>query len=189
VTRSAVNGGAHTARVLVTAASKAGATAEIARAIAGVLGERGLDVSLTPPEQVSTISDFDAVVLGSAVYRGHWLMPARRLVQETRDALTERPVWLFSSGPIGDPARKLVQRMGEDLLEISELVELARAREHRMFPGKLEKDKLSFRQRAALFPYRGLEGDFRDWSEIQAWASQIADALLPADGSACGPAT
>lgn len=44
------------------------ATAEIAREIGTVLGARGFDVPVTPPEDVRAIDGFDAVVLGSAVY-------------------------------------------------------------------------------------------------------------------------
>ena len=66
-------------KVLVTAASKNGATDAIAHAIAEALAERGLDVTVAPPEHAGSIEDFDAVVLGSAVYTGHWLEPAKKL--------------------------------------------------------------------------------------------------------------
>ena len=39
-------------RVLVTAATRYGATAEIAAAIAEVFGEHGLEATVLPPEQV-----------------------------------------------------------------------------------------------------------------------------------------
>jgi menaquinone-dependent protoporphyrinogen oxidase len=64
-------------RVLVTAASKHGATAEIAEAIAEVLAGNGLDPAVVPPDEVDDVAAYDAVVLGSAVYAGHWLKPAR----------------------------------------------------------------------------------------------------------------
>jgi menaquinone-dependent protoporphyrinogen oxidase len=67
-------------KVLVTAATKHGATGEIATAIGEVPGGRGLDTTVIAPEQVGTLEDYDAVVLGSAVYAGHWLKPARELV-------------------------------------------------------------------------------------------------------------
>jgi menaquinone-dependent protoporphyrinogen oxidase len=66
-------------RVLVTAATKHGATGEIAQAIGEVLAEHGLDTTVLAPEQVDTVNDYDAVVPGSAVYAGHWLKPAREL--------------------------------------------------------------------------------------------------------------
>ena len=71
--------------------------------IAEVLADRGLEPTVLPPEQVEGVNGYDAVVLGSAVYAGHWRKPARELVNRCGTALAERPVWLFSSGPIGEP--------------------------------------------------------------------------------------
>ena len=68
-------------KVLVTAASRYGSTSEIARAIGDVLRERGLEASVAQPEGVDDIEAYDAVVLGSGVYAGHWLKPARELVE------------------------------------------------------------------------------------------------------------
>ena len=68
-------------RVLVTAATKYGATAQIAQAIAEVLDEHGLEATVLPPEQVKGVDGYDAVVVGSAVYAGHCLKPARELVE------------------------------------------------------------------------------------------------------------
>jgi menaquinone-dependent protoporphyrinogen oxidase len=89
-------------KVLVTAATKHRATAEIAAAIGeGLGGEHGLDATVVPPEQVVTVAGYDAVVLGSAVCAGHWLAPAKELVDRAAGALAGKPVWLFSSGPVG----------------------------------------------------------------------------------------
>ena len=164
-------------KVLVTAASKYGATSEIAQAIGDVLASRGLDTSVLPPEQVDRIEDYDAVVIGSAAYAGHWLDSAKDLVDHAGAALTERPVWLFSSGPVGDPSRKMVQKMGEDPVDVADIVAVTHARDHRVFAGKIDRNNLSFPERALLMAFRGLEGDFRDWDEIKAWAGEIADAL------------
>jgi menaquinone-dependent protoporphyrinogen oxidase len=60
-----------TFRVLVTAASRHGATAQIAGAIAERLTAAGHDVNLREPESVHDLDNIDAVVLGSAVYMGH----------------------------------------------------------------------------------------------------------------------
>jgi menaquinone-dependent protoporphyrinogen oxidase len=51
-----------------------------------------------PVEQVGDLSGYTEVVLGSAVYVGRWLEPARRFVEEHADELAARPTWLFSSG-------------------------------------------------------------------------------------------
>jgi menaquinone-dependent protoporphyrinogen oxidase len=66
-------------KVLVCAASKYGATSEIAQAVADLLAKRGLEVTVLPPQEVGAVEEFDAVVLGSAVYMGQWMKPAREL--------------------------------------------------------------------------------------------------------------
>ena len=60
-------------KVLVCAARKYGATSEIAQAVADVLAERGCEVTVLPPEEVGAVEEFDAVILGSAVYMGQWM--------------------------------------------------------------------------------------------------------------------
>jgi menaquinone-dependent protoporphyrinogen oxidase len=160
-------------KVLVTAATKHGATAEIAAAIGEVLGGGpGLDAAVIPPEQVATIDGDDAVVLGSAVYAGHWLAAAKELVDRAGDALAGKPVWLFSSGPVGDPPKP-----EEDPVDVAEIVAATKAREHRVFSGKLVRQQLGFGERAIVAALRVPEEDFRDWAEIKDWASQIADTL------------
>jgi len=163
-------------RVLVSAASEHGATGEIAEAIGRTLRERGLDVAVIAAGSVDAVEPYDAVVLGSAVYAGHWLKPAKDLVERDAAALAVRPVWLFSSGPVGDPSRKLVKKMGEDPVDLPALLEATGAREHRMFAGKLEPRALSRPQRLALKLFR-LRGDFREWDTIESWATGIADYL------------
>jgi menaquinone-dependent protoporphyrinogen oxidase len=161
-------------RVLVTAASRYGATGEIAQAIGEVFTERGWAAVVVPPEQVQGIDGFDAVVLGSAVYAGHWLKPARELVDRSRAALAARPVWVTSSGPIGDPPKP-----EEDPVDIADIVQATKARGHRVFAGKLVKKQLRFPDRAITAALRVPEGDFRDWEEVKAWAVEIADAQRP----------
>jgi menaquinone-dependent protoporphyrinogen oxidase len=159
-------------RVLVTAATKYGATTEIAQTIAEVLGAQGLEATILPPEQVEGVDGYDAVVLGSAVYAGHWLKPARELVERQAGGLAGRPVWLFSSGPVGDPPKP-----EEDPVDVADLLAATGAREHRIFAGKLVRKQLSFPERAIVSALRVPEGDFRDWTEIRQWAAAIADAM------------
>jgi menaquinone-dependent protoporphyrinogen oxidase len=164
-------------KVLIAAATKYGATAEIADAIGEVLSRCGLDVTVLQPEQVPGVDGYDAVVLGSAVYTGHWMPEASEFARRYRHALATRPLWLFSSGPVGDPDGKLAHAMGTDPVEIAEIRQATHARDHRMFAGKLERRHLGLLQRAALLVVRGLEGDFRDWGAIRAWAAEIAGSL------------
>ena len=165
--------------MLVSVASKYGATAEIAQAIADTLASRGISATVTPPAEVDAraIEGYDAVILGSAVYTGHWLGAAKDLVTRSGGALAAKPVWLFSSGPVGDPSGKFARAMRQDPADIAGIRAVTRARGHRMFAGKLDRNNLSLPQRAALMAFRSLQGDFRDWAEIRQWAEEIAQEL------------
>jgi menaquinone-dependent protoporphyrinogen oxidase len=97
-------------KVLVTYASRHGATQGIAEQIAETLRTRGLDVTLRTVTQAGDPSSFDAFVIGSAAYMNHWLGDAG-FVRRHRAVLASRPLWLFSSGPTGTD---LVDRKGRD---------------------------------------------------------------------------
>ncbi|MFA9432512.1 flavodoxin domain-containing protein [Egicoccus sp. AB-alg2] len=160
-------------QVLVSAASRHGATREIAAAIGERLAGHGLRVVVADPEVVEDVERFDAVVLGSAVYAGHWLDPARQLVERSTAVLSERPVWLFSSGPVGDPPKPV-----EDAAEPRELLRTLPARGHRTFAGRLDRGSLGFAERAIVRALHAPVGDFRDWAAIAAWADEIHEQLV-----------
>lgn len=164
-------------KVLVTAASQQGATYEIAQAIGRVLRQRGLDSTVSRPERVDDVTPYDAIVIGSAIYSGHWLEPASNFARRFAHELAQRPVWLFSSGPVGDPRRKLVQKMTADPRELPTILAQTHARDHRILAGKLAGDHLGRAQRLSLRLFRSLQGDWRDWAEIERYATAVADAL------------
>lgn len=159
--------------VLVAVASKYGATREIADAIGRTLAEHGVEAEVASVDEVGGVEGYEAVVLGSAVYVGHWLESARTFVEKHGSELSGRPTWLFSSGPIGSPPRPAA----EEAVQVDDLVAATAAREHRLFAGKLDKSRLSFPERAVVFAFRTAEGDVRDWDEITGWAAEIAKAL------------
>ena len=165
-------------KVLVTAASKHGTTAEIAEAIAAVLRTASLEVDVIEPDAVASIADYDAVVLGSGVYAGHWLKPARAFVERHEHALRDRPVFLFSSGPIGDPPRPL-----EDPAEVATIDEATMALDHRVFAGRLTENELSMGERVIIKMVRAPFGDFRSWDDIDDWARAIATFVTSGDAA------
>lgn len=160
--------------VLVTSASKHGATHEIAKAIADVFEADGIPVVLKPLDTVETLYPYDAFVIGSAIYMGHWLRDARNFVEEHADLIATRPTWLFSSGPIGASPNAGTA----DKFDDKWLLETTHARDHRIFGGRLAKNDLGFKDRAITGALRVPEGDFREWSEISTWATTIAAALV-----------
>jgi menaquinone-dependent protoporphyrinogen oxidase len=164
-------------RVLVTAASKHGATEEIAERIGAVLAAHGVDVDVKKLHDVSGLDGYEAFVLGSGIYLGRWLKAARRFVDAHATEFAQRPTWLFASGSIvGDPpVGDDPNAMGAALVE--RLVETTHARELKLFAGKLDMSKLGFAEKASVRMARASEGDHRDWQAIDDWAAAIAQQL------------
>jgi menaquinone-dependent protoporphyrinogen oxidase len=181
--------------VLVAYASRHGATQGIAERIALTLKAAGIDAEARPAASVKGVAGYDAFVIGSGAYMFHWLKEAVNFVRRSRAALAGKPVWLFSSGPLGtEPLNAQGRDQKEAAIpkEIAGLREVVRARDHRVFFGVYERDRkpigLAERFVSHMPAARdGLpEGDFRDWPEIEAWAAAIARELsaVPAAGAA-----
>ena len=162
-------------RVLVAVASRHGSTREIAVALAGAIQDSdagrtaGATAVVLPVEHQPDAGHFDAVVVGSAVYAGRWLPSARTYVTAQAGALRTRPVWLFSSGPIGTPPFP-----PDEAYDVASLTALIGVRAHRTFPGRLEKRLLDFGERAMVTAMRAPLGDFRDWGAVSDWGEEIA---------------
>lgn len=172
--------------ILVCYASKHGATREIAEAIAQGVRHRIREsanlrdddpphVTVTGAEHAPNPVDFDAVIAGSAVYMGRWQRAAREWVDAHADRLANMPLWLFSSGPIGDTAYP-VEEPG-DIAQISALMDV---RGTALFAGRLHRSSMHIAERAVVAALRVPDGDYRDWDRIRSWAGAIADELTPA---------
>jgi menaquinone-dependent protoporphyrinogen oxidase len=163
--------------VLVTAASKHGATAEIAERIGADLADHGLEVEVRKLAEVRDLAGYDACVVGSGIYLGNWLKHAREFLDAHGDDLAERSTWLFASGsivgdpPVADDPNALRPGLAE------KLVETTHAQEHKLFAGKLDGSKLGLAEKLPVRMARGREGDWRDWDAVDEWAAQIASAL------------
>lgn len=158
-------------RVLVAVASRYGATAELGSEIGAALADAGCQVTVTDVDDAPAVEDHDLVVLGSALYAGHWLKEAREYVQARQEGLRQRTVWLFSSGPIGDPPQP-----ADDPANLDELLEKTGALGHRLFAGKVDRSQLRFAERAILAALRVPDGDFRDFHQVREWATSLLEA-------------
>ena len=161
--------------VLVAYASEHGSTAGLAQAIAKTLDDNGLRVTCVEASDVESLDPFDAVILGSAVYARRWRVEARRFLRRYAHELAERPFWVFSSGPIGDPAKDNAA-WEEPARTMAKAIELG-ARDHVVFGGSVPEhpEGMMMRSMAKNTPpeYR----DRRDWDAVRAWAEGIAETL------------
>lgn len=159
-------------KVLVTVASRHGSTEEMARAIAATLDKAGLEAVVESPDSVQSLAGYDAVVLGSAIYLGRWLDPAKAFAERFRTEFERAPLWAFSSGPIGNPPRPA--GTSPDVLAILEHLNV---REHRLFSGEVDRSELGLAEKLITRAVGVAEGDYRQWAEIEAWATGIAETL------------
>jgi menaquinone-dependent protoporphyrinogen oxidase len=173
-------------RVLVAYASRHGSTIGIGERIAGVLTDAGMTVDLRPVSEVDDVGGYDAFVIGSAAYMLHWLKDATTFAKRHREVLAARPLWLFSSGPLGD---EHVDANGTDTREtmrpqeFDELTLLLHPRGERAFFGAWDPNAppVGVAERLMKLAPAGARalpaGDFRDWADIDGWATQIAREL------------
>ena len=164
-------------QVLVAYATKYGATAEIAERIGQVLRQAGLSTDVLPTDQVSELTTYEAIILGSAVYGGQWRKEAATFLEVNEKTMAERPVWLFSSGPLGegDPVQLMKGwRFPEAQQPIADRIQ---PRDIAFFRGELDMEKLSFAEKLIVKGIKAPVGDFRDWDAITSWAGVIAEEL------------
>jgi menaquinone-dependent protoporphyrinogen oxidase len=172
--------------VLVAYASKYGGTRGIAERIAGVLSESGVNAVAQSITITTDLTEYDAFVVGGATYMGSWMKEAVTFARQNRDVLASRPIWLFSSGPLGSAT---TDAQGNDVREaavpkqMAELRELLGARDATVFFGVSDHTHFDLRDRLIYAVPGGkkllVDGDFRDWPEVEAWAKAIALALKP----------
>jgi menaquinone-dependent protoporphyrinogen oxidase len=158
------------ARVLVAYATKLGSTGEIAEAIAQVLRDGGHRAFAMPARDVTSLDDWDAVILGSALYAAYWQKDARRFAERFREDLQARPLWLFSGGPLDRRLAKADQPITPHGAEITAGLG---ARGHRTFGGRLSPTADVDPQ--VLQTHR--IGDFRDWQAIVEYGYRIGREL------------
>ncbi|OGO47675.1 MAG: hypothetical protein A2Z30_01340 [Chloroflexi bacterium RBG_16_64_43] len=168
-------------KILVTFATRHGATAGVAEAVGKTLAEGGGLVDVLPVQKVMDLAPYDAVVVGSAIQAGHWLPEALAFVQAHRAELASRPFAAFQvcmtlamkkgdvrsfvetwMQPVRDLVRPLSEGFFAGVLDISKVPSLG--------------DRIKFRISVLLGVWS--EGDHRDWAAIRAWAASLRPLLL-----------
>jgi menaquinone-dependent protoporphyrinogen oxidase len=158
-------------KVLVTYASRLGGTQGIADQIRHELNTHGIVADARPIELVDSLAGYDAVVIGGSLYMGRWPRFGRRFVRRHAAELRQRPVWLFSSGPLDDSAETKVIPPTKP---VAALMERIGARGHVTFGGRLSPDAHGF---PAATMAKNHAGDWRDGDHIRAWTAELIKTL------------
>jgi menaquinone-dependent protoporphyrinogen oxidase len=171
-------------KILVTYASRTGSTIGVAEAIGKTLAEGGAQVDVLPMQEVRELSPYSAVVAGSAIQSKQWLPEAMQFIQAHRGELASKPFAAFLV------CMTLAMRNGESYRPfvsgfLAPVRALVKPVSEGLFAGTLDirkvpsfGDRLKFRL-SVLFGVWS-EGDHRDWSAIQEWASRLRTQLLQA---------
>jgi menaquinone-dependent protoporphyrinogen oxidase len=168
-------------KILVTYASRAGSTAEIAEAISKTLAQNGTQVDLLLLQDVKDLSPYHAIVLGSAIRGSKWLPEAMDFIQAHRAELLKKHVATFTVCITLAMSNKEQYRQAVAAW-IEPVRRQVRPVSEGLFPGMLDfrklpltLDTLKLRLVVALgiFPRQ----DRRDWNAIRVWAEGLP-ALL-----------
>jgi menaquinone-dependent protoporphyrinogen oxidase len=153
--------------LLVTYASKHGATREIAAEIAKVFRERGIATDLRSALEVDDVEPYDSIVLGAAIYVGRLHFDAIRFLERHRRELRSRAVAVYGVGPRDlEPDSVLHSRFQllEELRGFRELDPVAVT----VFGGVIHPEELRW-------PFSRMQpSDARDWDAIRVWAAELA---------------
>ena len=173
--------------ILVTFASRAGSTEEVAEAIGNILADNGSKVDVLPVQEVDSLEPYRAVVAGSAIQNRQWLPEAHDFVEKHQIELSEKPFAMFTL------CMTLAMRDGEKYRhQVSEWLNPVRRIippvSEGLFAGVLDiskipgfSDRLKFRLSVAFGVWS--EGDHRDWEAINAWANDLYSQLSHLEGT------
>lgn len=159
-------------RILVTYATRAGSTVEVAGAIAKTLAGLGFNVDVRPAKEMPSIEGYRALVSGSAVREHTWLPEALDFIKSNRSVLTNIPVFFYTMhlSNLDNDEKSRAKRLA-NLEEARSLVE---PKDAAFFAGKLDYSRLSLLDRVS---YSKGEKDLRDWQAIRNWVAGLAGLL------------
>lgn len=161
--------------ILVTWATKAGSTTGIAETIAATLREQGAQVDLMPVNDVTDVTRYDALVIGSAIRASSWLPEAVTLIETHQAVLAQKPVAYFTA------CLTLAEDTPENREEVHAYTdpvrEILAPQAEAFFAGAMDLKKLSFPVRLLIKSMKAPQGDFRDMDAVTAWAQSIYPIL------------
>lgn len=175
-------------RVLVAYASMHGSTGEVAHAIGKIMCDRGAAADIRLIKNVTTLTPYDGVIIGSAVRSDKWLPEAVRFVEVHRNALSQIPVAYFLTClTLTKPSEENVERSRSYLDPILNGVSEVKPVTIGLFAGVLDYSRYSAGM-GAVMKYKmwskGIaEGDYRDWSAIESWAGKAAGSVAEAEAT------
>lgn len=192
-------------RVLVTYATMAGSTAEVAQAVGEQIAKGGSQVEVKPISEVNDLDGYDGVVIGGPMIMG-WHRAALKFLKKNRGTFQHIPLAIFVTAMSltqtgetnleGVPVyvdenlpkapekegnlnfRERYARLSNYLQPILRAISPAKPTSMAIFGGRMEYGRLKWW--AVLFAMliiRAPAGERRNWAAIRAWAAELPAAL------------
>lgn len=158
-------------KILVTYATRAGSTAEVAAAIGETLNQRGYIVDVKAVKEQTDLDGYQAVIIGSAIRMGSWLPEAVEYLKTHQETLKPIPMAAFSVHlqNLGDDEESRQNRQAY----LATVRDLVKPVDEGYFAGSIDLSKLSFVDRMITKMVKSKEGDSRDWNKINTWATNV----------------
>jgi menaquinone-dependent protoporphyrinogen oxidase len=157
--------------ILITYATKAGSTVEIASIIGESLSKRGFTVDVKSVKEKPSIESYSAVVLGSAIRMGGWLPEMVEFIKTNQSVLQSRPVALFTVHILNTGADETSR--AARLAYLNSVRPLVSPVDEVFFTGSINIETLSFVDRLMVKMVKSPIGDFRNWDQIRDWSENV----------------
>jgi menaquinone-dependent protoporphyrinogen oxidase len=162
-------------KILVAYATRAGSTSEVAETIGQTLNASGATVDVRPVKKLEGLQGYEAVVVGSAIRMGQWLPEAVQFVKTHQAALSTIPTAYFVvSGFLREDTPEKRDEVRAFLDPVRQILE---PKSIGLFAGKMDYSKLSWLDRTIAKAVKSVEGDWRNWDAIRAWAKELSPTL------------
>lgn len=162
-------------RILVTYASKAGSTAEVAGRIAKTLSDQNLPVDLQPVNKVIDLTPYHSIILGSAVRAGNLLSEVKAFVDKHEGELHQKFFGMFLV------CLTMKDETEENCNTVSAYLDPIRSKvkpdKEGFFAGELNASRLNFLERMLMKAMKAPDGDYRNWEKINAWVEELMQEM------------
>lgn len=175
--------------ILITYASTHGTTASVAQRINSHFHtlDPSLKTSCLALQDVTNLTPYTAIIIGSVVHAGRWDPPALHFLDENKVALSAVPVWAFS---VGAPTSVPKWMGGGQKMRDAETENIAkdvggrvRIKGHVLFDGRLRGEDVGGGIWAKLWSCCGIRyGDWRNWEKVEEWTGQVFGELSGEEG-------
>ena len=163
-------------KALVAYATWAGSTAEIAERIAKILHDESMEVEVKPAREMKSLEGYDAVILGTPIRMGRPHPETLNFVRRFRKELPNLKLAFFVAclNMSEDNQQSRIQTEGylKPLYRVSPGIKPVSTG---LFAGVMDASKLKGFWKFAMS--RTLQGDFRKWEKITAWAKSSKYSL------------